>query len=77
MALKDRAAAYRLLLFPERFLGYFLGGRDGRLFLVALFAVLGQPLLALLAVTVTSWVAAAVRLGLVWWREVPTRSLAP
>jgi CDP-L-myo-inositol myo-inositolphosphotransferase len=77
MALKDRAAAFRLLLFPERFLGYFLGGRDGRLFLVALFAVLGQPLLALLAVTVTSWVAAAVRLGLVWWREVPTRSLAP
>jgi hypothetical protein len=40
-------------------------------------AVLGQPLLALLAVIVTAWVSAGVRLALVWWREAPTRLLAP
>ena len=77
MALKDRAAALRLVPFPERRLGFLLGGRDGRLLLVALLAVLGQPLLALLAVIVTAWVSAGVRLALVWWREAPTRLLAP
>jgi CDP-L-myo-inositol myo-inositolphosphotransferase len=68
MALKDRAAALRLPAFPERRLGLFLAGRDGRLFLVAVFAVLGQPVLALIAVAVTSAAAAAVRLYIVWRR---------
>jgi phosphatidylglycerophosphate synthase len=66
MALKDRALALRLPALPERTLGLLLGGRDGRLFLVAVFAILGQPLLALLAVTLTSALTATVRLCLHW-----------
>lgn len=76
MALKDRAAALRLVPYPERLLGFLLAGRDGRLLLVAVLAVVGQPLLALLAVMVTSWVSAGVRLGLVWWRQAPAGPLA-
>jgi choline kinase/phosphatidylglycerophosphate synthase len=72
MALKDRAAALRLPGFPERRLGLLLAGRDGRLFLVAVFAVLGQPLPALIAVVATSALAAAVRLYIVWRRQSPT-----
>jgi CDP-L-myo-inositol myo-inositolphosphotransferase len=72
MALKDRAAALRLPGFPERRLGLLLAGRDGRLFLVAVFAVLGQPLLALIAVVASSALAAAVRLYIVWRRQSPT-----
>jgi CDP-L-myo-inositol myo-inositolphosphotransferase len=66
MALKDRAQALRLPPLPERVLGMLLGGRDGRLFLVAVFAVLGQPLLALVAVALTSALTAGVRLWLHW-----------
>jgi hypothetical protein len=39
---------------PERALGWLLGGRDGRLLLVAVGAVLGAPVAALAAVTATS-----------------------
>ncbi|MBV9310607.1 MAG: CDP-alcohol phosphatidyltransferase family protein, partial [Solirubrobacterales bacterium] len=66
MALKDRALALRLPPLPERLLGMLLGGRDGRLLLVAVFAILGQPLLALAAVTLTSALTAGVRLRLHW-----------
>lgn len=66
MAVKDRAAALRLGPFPERRLRWLLGGRDARLFLVALCSVLGQPLLALFAVAVTSALATAGRLLAVW-----------
>jgi phosphatidylglycerophosphate synthase len=62
MASKDRAAALGPQA-PERALGWLLGGRDGRLLLVAVGAVLGAPVAALAAVTATStlslglWVA--------------------
>jgi hypothetical protein len=41
MASKDRAAALGLPPAPERALGWLLGGRDGRLLLVAVGAVVG------------------------------------
>jgi hypothetical protein len=53
MASKDRAAALGLLPAPERALGWVLGGRDGRLLLIAAGAVLGAPVAALAAVTTT------------------------
>ena len=76
MALKDRTAAVGLPPFPERIFGLFLGGRDGRLFLVAVFAILGQPVLALMAVTLTSWLALGARLRFVWWPPASRDSLA-
>ncbi|HKA10378.1 MAG TPA: NTP transferase domain-containing protein [Candidatus Dormibacteraeota bacterium] len=76
MALKDRAAALGLPPFPERTFGWLLGGRDGRLLLIAVCAILGQPVLALTAVAVTSWLAAAARLCFVWWRPASVRSEA-
>ena len=54
MATKDRAAALGLPPAPERALGWLLGGRDGRLLLVAVGALLGAPIAALAAVTTTS-----------------------
>ena len=72
MALKDRAAALGLPPFPERTFGWLLGGRDGRLLLIAVCAILGQPVLALMAVTVTSGLAAGSRLCFVFWRP-PSR----
>jgi choline kinase/phosphatidylglycerophosphate synthase len=61
MATKDRAAALGLPSAPERALGFVLGGRDGRLLLVAVLAALGQPALALLAVTLTAGITATAR----------------
>ena len=52
MASKDRATALGLPPAPERQLGYLLGGRDGRLFLVTVCAILGRPALALAAIAV-------------------------
>jgi hypothetical protein len=43
MATKDRAAALGLASAPERALGRLLGGRDGRLLLVAVGALLAAP----------------------------------
>ena len=54
MATKDRAAALGLPPAPERALGWLLGGRDGRLLLVAIGALVGAPVAALAAVTTTS-----------------------
>jgi len=70
MASKDRATALGLLPAPERRLGYLMGGRDGRLALVALFAILGRPTLALAAVVVTSAVSLTLRLWIIR-RSVP------
>jgi hypothetical protein len=64
-ATKDRAAALGLPRAPERALSFLLGGRDGRLLLVALLAALGQPALALLAVTLTAGITAAARVHFV------------
>jgi 1L-myo-inositol 1-phosphate cytidylyltransferase / CDP-L-myo-inositol myo-inositolphosphotransferase len=65
MASKDRVAALGLLPAPERAIGFLLGSRDGRLLLVAIGAILHQPLLALAAVTATSWLSLALRVLLV------------
>jgi 1L-myo-inositol 1-phosphate cytidylyltransferase / CDP-L-myo-inositol myo-inositolphosphotransferase len=63
MASKDRAAALGLPPAPERALGWLLGGRDGRLLLVAAGAVLGTPVAALAAVTATSALSLVLRVA--------------
>jgi 1L-myo-inositol 1-phosphate cytidylyltransferase / CDP-L-myo-inositol myo-inositolphosphotransferase len=63
MASKDRAAALGLPPAPERALGWLLGGRDGRLLLVAVAALLGAPLAALAAVTATSALSLGLRVA--------------
>jgi phosphatidylglycerophosphate synthase len=65
MATKDRAAALGLDPAPERALAFLLGGRDGRLLLVAVGSLAGQPTLTLIAVTATSALSLALRLLLV------------
>ncbi len=72
MATKDRAAALTLPQAPERVLGWVLGGRDGRLLLVTVFALAGLPVAALIAVTATSAVSLAARVAFV--RRVVRRS---
>jgi hypothetical protein len=66
MASKDRIAALGLPPAPERRLGFLLGGRDGRLLIVAVCAVVGQPVLALGAVVLTSFVSLGLRGFSVW-----------
>ena len=63
MASKDRAAALGLPAAPERALGWLLGGRDGRLLLVAAGAVLGAPVAALAATTATSALSLNLRVA--------------
>jgi 1L-myo-inositol 1-phosphate cytidylyltransferase / CDP-L-myo-inositol myo-inositolphosphotransferase len=65
MASKDRAAALGLPPAPERPLGWLLGGRDGRLLLVAVGAVLGAPVAALAAITATSALSLGLRVAFV------------
>jgi 1L-myo-inositol 1-phosphate cytidylyltransferase / CDP-L-myo-inositol myo-inositolphosphotransferase len=64
MATKDRAAALGLPPAPERALGWLLGGRDGRLLLVAVGALLGAPVAALAAVTATSALSLGLRVAI-------------
>ncbi len=66
MATKDRIAALGLPPGPEHRLGYLLCGRDGRLLLVAVFAELGKPEAALVAVALTSGLGAMLRVWRVW-----------
>jgi hypothetical protein len=61
MASKDRIAALGLRLPAERGPGYALASRDGRLLLVTIGAIAGQPLLTLIAVALVSAVALALR----------------
>ncbi len=61
MATKDRIRALGLPGGPERAIAFLLGGRDGRLLLVAVFAVLRLPVVALAVVAVTSWLSLTVR----------------
>ena len=63
MASKDRAAALGLPPAPERALGWLLGGRDGRLLLVAVGAVLGAPVAVLVAVSATSALSLGLRVA--------------
>ena len=66
MASKDRIAALRIPPTPERWIGFLLGGRDARLLLVAIGAVLGRPVAILVAIIVTSAASLVVRLLLSW-----------
>jgi hypothetical protein len=63
MATKDRAAALGLPPAPERALGWLLGGRDGRLLLVAVGALLSTPLATLAAVAATSALSLGLRVA--------------
>jgi hypothetical protein len=63
MASTDRAAALGLPAAPERRIGWLLGGRDGRLLLIAVAAIAASPVAALLAVTATSLLALAIRVA--------------
>jgi CDP-L-myo-inositol myo-inositolphosphotransferase len=56
---KERSTALGLPAPTERLLGYMLGGRDGRLFLVTAWAVLGHPMVALVAFS-AAWVASVI-----------------
>jgi phosphatidylglycerophosphate synthase len=56
---KERSTVLGLPAPTERLLGYLLGGRDGRLFLVTAWAVLGHPMVALVAFSV-AWVASVI-----------------
>jgi len=62
MASKDRVAALRIPPAPERWIGFLLGGRDARLLLVAIGALLGLPKVVLAAVAITSGLSLAARL---------------
>jgi CDP-L-myo-inositol myo-inositolphosphotransferase len=62
MASKDRIVALGIPPAPERWIGFLLGGRDARLLLVAVGALVRRPDLALWAVAVTSALSLSVRL---------------
>jgi CDP-L-myo-inositol myo-inositolphosphotransferase len=63
MATKDRVAVLGLEPPSEKRIGWLLGGRDGRLFLVFVLALLGEPLWALAATAATSLFSSAIRVG--------------
>ncbi|HEX2496699.1 MAG TPA: CDP-alcohol phosphatidyltransferase family protein, partial [Gaiellaceae bacterium] len=65
MATKDRIAALAIPPAPERWIGFFLGGRDARLLFVTVFSILGRPLAAILVVAITSAASLAARLLIV------------
>jgi len=65
MATKDRIAALAIPPAPERWIGFFLGGRDARLLFVTVFAILGRPLAAILVVAITSAASLVARLLIV------------
>jgi choline kinase/phosphatidylglycerophosphate synthase len=61
MASKDRITAYGLPPQNEPAFAWLLAGRDGRLFLVAILAILGLPAAALAAVAATATLTLVVR----------------
>lgn len=63
MASKDRITALGLFPAPERALGWLFGGRDGRLYLIAVLAVFGLPVAALVAVAATSGATLVLRVA--------------
>lgn len=63
MATKDRVAVLGLEPPSERRIGWLLGGRDGRLFLIFVLALLGEPLWALAVTAATSLFSSAIRVG--------------
>jgi choline kinase/phosphatidylglycerophosphate synthase len=62
MASKDRAKLLGLPAAPEHQIGWILGGRDGRLLLIALSAVGGVPILGLVVTAGASAVSLLMRL---------------
>lgn len=64
MAIKDRIVAVALRGPSERTLGWLLGGRDGRLFLVAVLSAAGLPAVALGTIAATSLLATTLRVAL-------------
>jgi choline kinase/phosphatidylglycerophosphate synthase len=65
MASKDRITALGLFPAPERALGWLLGGRDGRLLIVAVLSLLGYPLAALVVLTAASGATLLLRVATV------------
>jgi hypothetical protein len=61
MATKDRIAALGMAPPPERWLGWLMGGRDARLLIVAVCAVVAAPSMALAAIVLTSAVSLGAR----------------
>jgi hypothetical protein len=61
MATKDRIAALGMAPPPERWIGWLMGGRDARLFIVAVCAVFEVPIVALAVITLTSALSLAAR----------------
>jgi choline kinase/phosphatidylglycerophosphate synthase len=73
---KERSTVLGLPAPTERLLGYLLGGRDGRLFLVTAWAVLGHPMVALVAFSVAYVASVVIRVLLVRRLGVESASTA-
>ncbi|HEX6132004.1 MAG TPA: NTP transferase domain-containing protein [Actinomycetota bacterium] len=71
MATKDRARALGLPPAPERWIGYLLGGRDGRMLVIAVASVFGSPVAALAVTAATSLLSVAIRVVAVMRRRGP------
>ena len=69
MATKDRMVVLGLSGSPERAISYMMAGRDGRMLLIAVLAILGLPVAALAAIAATSTVALIVRVFAVMRRR--------
>jgi CDP-L-myo-inositol myo-inositolphosphotransferase len=65
MASKDRAKLLGLPAAPEAWIGWLMGGRDGRLLVIAITAIAGLPLLGLLTTATTSLLSLGIRLAFV------------
>ncbi len=74
MATKDRVQLLGLSDTRDTYGSKLLGGRDGRLFCIALASLVGQPLLGLTVVVLTSAAGLTGRLFYVWHHRAPTRS---
>lgn len=66
MATKDRVSALGLPAAPEAALNVLLGGRDGRLLLIALSALAGRPLWGLAAIVAAAGATLVLRLAFVF-----------
>jgi choline kinase/phosphatidylglycerophosphate synthase len=62
MAVKDRMTSLGIPPAPERLIGWLLGGRDARLLILSVSAVVGSPIAGLAVVVVTSAIALVVRI---------------
>jgi phosphatidylglycerophosphate synthase len=66
MATKDRVSALGLPAAPETALNVLLGGRDGRLLLIALVALAGRPVWGLAAIVAATGATLVLRLAFVF-----------